>query len=182
MNASLLARTAACLLAAAAGLLGAAWGQPLVGPAVAAIVLVGHVWTLRNPLRQLRPLFVIAVAGTAAESAWIAAGLYAPAGAMRGSLLCPLWITAMWLNAAVFMQGVLAKRVPLRLAAPMGAAVAVATALLADGVGAILVAWPLAVALLVLAAYGAVASPLAMRLIAAAEEPITAAAGPADPS
>ncbi|MCA9237139.1 MAG: DUF2878 family protein [Planctomycetales bacterium] len=170
MTAPLIVRCALFVLAAAACVWGAATDRPLAGPAVAAAVLVGHVWTLRDPLRQLRPLLVIAVIGTAAESAWIAAGMYAPAGSMRGTVLCPLWVTAMWLNGAIFAQGVLLNRLPLRLAPLAGAIAAPLGFVAADGVGAILIAWPLAVALAALALHSAVALWLVMWYVTAAEK------------
>lgn len=169
MTVSLTLRTAAFLGCAAACLIGAAAGQPLVGPAAVAVTLVAHVWTLEHPAQQLRPLFVLAVAGTAAESAWIAAGLYAPAGAMRGTALCPLWVTALWINGVVFAQGVLLPRMSLRPAPIVGAVAVPAGYVAADATGAILIAWPLVVALGTLAVYGAVALRLIMGLLAMAQ-------------
>jgi hypothetical protein len=158
-------------IAAVAGwlacVLGARMEMPLVGPALVGVMLVAHTATLADPLRQFRPVLIIGVLGTIADSAWIGIGAYAPIDAMRGSLLCPLWITALWLNAAVFVQGLPAagNSRSLAIAAFAGAVCMPAAYALAAGLGAIYVAWRPAPALAAAAAYGAVMAPIAVWLI-----------------
>jgi hypothetical protein len=160
-------RTIAAVAGWLACLLGARMEMPLAGPALVGVMLVAHTATLADPLRQFRPVLILGVLGTLAESAWIAAGVYAPAEAMRGSLLCPLWITALWLNAAVFVQGLPAagNSRSLVIAAIAGAVCVPAAYALAAGLGAIFVAWRPAPALTAAAAYGAMIAPLTVWLI-----------------
>jgi hypothetical protein len=160
-------RTFAAVAGWLACILGARLEMPLVGPALVGVMLVAHTATLADPLRQFRPVLIIGVVGTLAESAWIAAGAYAPIDAMRGSLLCPLWITALWLNAAVFVQGMPAvgNSKSLAVASFLGAVLTPAGYALAAGLGAIYVAWRPAPAFVVAVAYGALITPIAVWLI-----------------
>jgi hypothetical protein len=157
-------------IAAAAGwlacVLGARMEMPLVGPALVGVMLVAHAATLADPLRQFRSVLIIGVLGTLAESAWIAAGAYAPVDAMRGSLLCPLWITALWLNTAVFLQGAPATATAksLAVAALSGAILTPAGYALAAWLGAIFVALQPGPALIAAAVYGALIGPVAVWL------------------
>lgn len=145
-----LAATAVCLW-------GAATGRPLAGPAVVAVVFVAHLWTLVNPVRQLRPVLIATIAGTAAESAWIALGAYAPAGEMRGSPLCPLWETAVWLNAVICWQGIAVKRAGRRRSVMIGGLAAPLAYFVADRCHALAIYWPVAGFAAVASGYGALA-------------------------
>lgn len=160
-------RTTAAIAGWLACVLGARIEAPLVGPALVGVMLVAHTATLADPLRQFRPVLILGVLGTLAESAWIAAGAYAPIDAMRGSLLCPLWITALWLNAAVFVQGLpaAANSRSYLVASVAGAVVLPASYALAAVLGVIYVAWRPAPALAAAAAYGALIAPIAVRLM-----------------
>ncbi|MBX3425963.1 MAG: DUF2878 family protein [Pirellulales bacterium] len=153
----LILRTMAFLLAGAASLWGAASGRPLLGPAVVAALLVVHAWTLTDPVRQLRSLLAATVIGTALESTWIALGAYVPAGDMRGTPVCPLWVTSAWLNAVLFWQGVAAERLSPGRAAGAGAIAFPLAYLLADRVHAIVVVWPPWAFAAAFSLYGAIA-------------------------
>lgn len=181
-----LARTTVALSGWLACVVGAAQAAPLAGPAVVAAILLGHAFTLRNPPRELRPVLVTAIVGTLLESTWIAAGAYLPREAMRGTPFCPIWITALWVNAAVWLQGVAVgdrARPPGRLGGESprdvatgpviaGAALAGAIAIPASYAGAaaldaLSVAWPWDRAAIVAACYGAVAAAAALGLMRA---------------
>ena len=163
----LVLRTIAAVAGWLACVLGARLEMPFVGPALVSVMLVAHTATVADLLRQFRPVLILGVLGSLAESAWIAGGAYAPAEAMRGSLLCPLWITALWLNTAVFVQGAPAagNSKSLAVASLVGAILTPAGYAMAAGLGAIFVAWRPAPALAAAAAYGAVIAPLAVWLI-----------------
>jgi hypothetical protein len=168
-------RTIAAVAGWLACVLGARMEMPLVGPALVGVMLVAHTATLADPLRQFRPVVILGVLGTLAESVWIAAGAYAPIDAMRGSLLCPLWITALWLNATVFVQGAPSVGISksLAVASLLGGVLTPAGYALAAGLGAIYVAWRPAPALLAAVAYGAVIAPLAVWLIHSSSSRLT---------
>lgn len=181
-----LVRTIVALGGWLACVLGAAEGMPLAGPAVVAAILLGHASTLRNPLVELRPVLVAAIVGTLLESAWIAAGAYLPREAMRGTPFCPIWITALWVNAAVWLQGVaLRERArpggaldgeaphdvrlgPGLALAPLAGAIAIPASYAgAAALDALSVVWPWDRAAIVAAAYGAVATAAALGLMRA---------------
>ncbi|MBX3431947.1 MAG: DUF2878 family protein [Pirellulales bacterium] len=159
-------RTIAFLLAGAASLWGAASGRPLLGPAVVAALLVAHAWTLTDPVRQLRSLLAATVIGTALESTWIALGAYVPAGDMRGTPVCPLWVTSAWLNAVLFWQGVAAERLSPGQATVAGAIAFPLAYLLADRVHAVVVVWPPWAFAVAFGLYGAIALGAVHLLIA----------------
>jgi hypothetical protein len=159
------------IIAAAAGwtacVLGAAHGQPLVGPAVVVVILIAHASSLADPLRQLRPVLVVGVVGTLLESAAIAAGAYVPNEAMRGTPFAPLWITALWLNAAVLVQGVCGcpSRVRPLVAALAGAVATPAGYSAASQLHALAVGWSTPAAIAAAAVYGAIVAPAVLWLI-----------------
>ncbi len=160
------------IIAAAAGwtacVLGAAHGQPLAGPGLVAVILIAHAYSLADPVRQLRPVLVVGVVGTLLESGAIAAGAYLPHEAMRGTPFAPLWITALWLNAAVLAQGVCGSpsRVRPLVAALVGALATPAAYSAASDLHAIAPGWSTPALLTAAAVYGAVLAPAVLWLIA----------------
>lgn len=82
--------------------LGAARGLPWAGPAAVCAALWVH---LRHPVRRREAPFIAfaVLAGTALDSAFVAAGVYAPASGSLAPWLAPPWIAALWaLFACVF--------------------------------------------------------------------------------
>ncbi|MEM9657638.1 MAG: DUF2878 domain-containing protein, partial [Planctomycetota bacterium] len=146
--------------------IGAAQRHPMIGPAVVSAILVIHSWSLRSPSRQLRPILVGAVVGTMIESTWITIGVYFPAGDMRGSPLCPLWLTALWLNFAMFAQAFFSfTSLRPSVAAIIGAMATPFSYVAAASLGAIVVVWSPTPALLAWATAGAVGLPATQALM-----------------
>lgn len=80
-----------------ASIFGAAKGLPFLGPVAVVVLLVLHALTWDQTTRRLQIICLTAVIGTLVESTAIVSGLYTPAGSSSGSLLCPLWITGLWM-------------------------------------------------------------------------------------
>jgi hypothetical protein len=91
----------AFLLGWQASVYGAAQGLPFLGPGVVAVLLIVNAFTWTNPLPQLRVVCTFGIAGTLVESLMIRAGIYVPAESFRSQFLCPLWITAIWVQAGL---------------------------------------------------------------------------------
>lgn len=77
--------------------LGAAHGQPWLGPAVVTGLVVLHLLSSSLPGRDLLMILALGLVGTALDSAQGALGLLTFRGAMA-SWIAPAWITALWLH------------------------------------------------------------------------------------
>ncbi len=94
-------------LGVAACLGGAAADHPLIGPLVVAVLLVAQSFTMVDPRRTIGLIAVVGILGTAIDSAMLAAGIYWVKDPLRGQWLCPLWITALWINVGTALHGCL---------------------------------------------------------------------------
>lgn len=84
--------------------LGTAYGYPLMGPAVIAVLLVTQTWGLPAASRRLawRQIFLLGAAGTALDSLQAALGVLTFRGAVA-AWLAPPWITALWCHFATVL-------------------------------------------------------------------------------
>ena len=81
--------------------LGAGNGYPLVGPLVVLLLASVHLFISTDRGREIRALLAIGAVGTLVDSLKAATGLVSYSGGYPGvTWLCPLWITAMWVNYA----------------------------------------------------------------------------------
>ena len=107
----------AFLLGWQASVYGASQGIPFLGPVVVAVLLIVTAFTWTHPLQQLRIVCTFGVVGTVVESVMIRAGIYVPVESFQSQLLCPLWITAIWVQAGL-AAATLARWTPNRLLVP----------------------------------------------------------------
>ena len=125
-------------LGVAACLWGAATDHPLVGPLVVAVLLVAQSFTMVDPRRTIGLIAVVGILGTAIDSAMLAAGIYWVKEPLRGQWLCPLWITALWVNVGAALHGCLAGHGGRYvLVAAVGAVIVPAAYSIGDAIGAI---------------------------------------------
>ncbi len=143
---------------------GAAQGRPMLGPLVVAVLLVIRSFRMTDPARQIGLVATVAIVGTLLDSTLAATGLLQFDEALPERWLVPLWVTALWLNLGLALQGLptLAGRYLQAtavgvLAGPLWYATAVQA-------GALLVFWQPAPALALFAALGAVWAPLLVGL------------------
>jgi hypothetical protein len=82
---------------------GAARGMPLLGPAVVLILLGLHLLLTPDATRELRLIIAAGVIGSTIDTAVMMYGVYSFAGQSL-PWLCPLWITALWMNFATTLH------------------------------------------------------------------------------
>jgi hypothetical protein len=144
----------------AACLWGAATDHSLVGPLVVAVLLVAQSFSMIDPRRTIGLIAVVGILGTAIDSAMLAAGIYWVKEPLRGQWLCPLWVTALWINLGTALHGCLAGYGGRYfLVAAVGAVIVPAAYSLADVIGAIQVVASPQRALPTFAAAGAIVLP-----------------------
>jgi hypothetical protein len=81
--------------------LGAARGLPMIGPVVVAALFGLHLALTPDRGCEIRLAVAIGVVGTVVDSLKAATGFISYVGGYPGvDWLCPLWITAMWVNYA----------------------------------------------------------------------------------
>jgi len=156
----------AFLLGWQASVYGASEGIPFLGPVVVAVLLIVTAFTWTHPLQQLRIVCTFGVVGTVAESVMIRAGIYVPVESFQSQLLCPLWITAIWVQAGL-AAATLARWTPNRLlllAALLGAGGAAIGYPLAAWLGAIRPLVSPLVAVPIWTLSGAVLAPILLRI------------------
>jgi hypothetical protein len=78
--------------------LSGAYGWPLFGPLVVGASVAVQLWWIAAPLRQLSLLMVVAALGTSVDTLLQAAGVTRFHQSLVGGMLCPLWMTALWVN------------------------------------------------------------------------------------
>lgn len=141
--------------------LGAAYDLPMLGPGVVAGLLAMQSFAMRDPLRQIGLVTIVAILGTAIDSGLLHWGVYWTSQPSESAWLCPLWITALWVNVGTTLHGWLrGLRGRTRAAALLGAVAGPTAYLAADVLGAIRLAIHLELSLLLLAALWAVLLPL----------------------
>jgi len=86
-----------CVLAAAAGL-------PWAGPVGVAALAALHLWMTPDRRRELGLLAAVAVLGTVIDSVQMKLGVFSFPGAAAGATVCPLWLSAMWVNFALTLH------------------------------------------------------------------------------
>ena len=88
--------------------LGAARGVGWVGPVVVGVLLTVQLVLNPDRRRELTLIAIVGVLGTVVDSVKTATGFLGYREGYSGiSWLCPLWITAMWLNFATTVNGAL---------------------------------------------------------------------------
>jgi hypothetical protein len=141
--------------------LGAAYDMPMLGPGVVAGLLAMQSFTMSDPVRQVGLVTVVAIIGTAIDTGLLRLGVYWLEQSSGSAWLCPLWITALWVNIGMSLHGWLR---PLqgryRATALLGAVAGPTAYLAADVLGAIRLAIHLELALLLFAALWAVLLPI----------------------
>jgi len=121
-----------------ASIFAAARGWPFLGPVVVSGLILLHACTWDQPTRRLQILCLTAVIGTLLESLAIRGRLYIPVDLAHASLLCPLWITGLWMLVGTVLPSLCqVLRHRLWLASLLGGAAAAAAYPLAVWLGAI---------------------------------------------
>jgi len=101
---------------------GAGRGQLWLGPAVVAVLLMGHLLLTRDRVREATLALTIGLFGFAVDTLQASAGLYAFSGTSVLPWVCPPWMAALWMLFATTLNssmGWLGGRY--RLAAVLGA-------------------------------------------------------------
>jgi hypothetical protein len=88
--------------------LGAGQGYPLLGPLVVAVLLGTRLVLIANAGPTARLVVITGVFGSLIDSLLAAAGAYAFVAPLLAGWLCPLWITALWMNFATLPRTSLA--------------------------------------------------------------------------
>lgn len=83
------------------GILGAAVGFPLAGPVILAVWISAFSFRYSELKLRLGYATLVALIGTALETALIAAGVSSPEGTIQGTVLCPPWIIAGWFSLGI---------------------------------------------------------------------------------
>lgn len=76
--------------------LGAAFGRPLLGPAVVAVLLAAHLYRVKRRRQEARLIMVVGIIGFAVDSVQGITGVFTFTGFPPDSL-CPPWLTSIWL-------------------------------------------------------------------------------------
>ena len=101
---------------------GAGRGQLWLGPAVVAVLLMGHLLLTRDRVRDTTLVLTIGLFGFAVDTLQASAGLYAFAGTSVLPWVCPPWMVALWMLFATTLNGSMAWLAGRhRLAAVLGA-------------------------------------------------------------
>jgi len=77
--------------------LGAARGDPWLGPATVAVLLLVHFWLAPDWAPEVRLVLVIGLFGFALDTLQASAGLYSFTRASVAPWLCPPWMVAVWM-------------------------------------------------------------------------------------
>lgn len=142
--------------------LGAASGHWEPGVAVACVVLIGQVWASGTRLATTAAVLTAAVVGVLAETAIVASGLIDYAADRPALGLAPVWLIALWMVFAT-CAGATARMLGERqmlLGAVLGPALAPPTYWAGAGLGALKLAEPVWLPLLMVAIVWAVATPM----------------------
>jgi Protein of unknown function (DUF2878) len=86
--------------------LGAAWGLYWLGPVVIVVLCVLHLFYTWSWQEDLKLMLVLMVIGTMLDSAQIQLGFLKFRGTYS-DLLCPLWISALWLHFGTLRHALL---------------------------------------------------------------------------
>ena len=83
-------------------ILGAANGFPFIGPVVMATSLIAHYYFISSDRNEVKLIIIFTVFGTFVDSLLTLSGLVTYVGYyVPGSVIAPLWITAMWSTSTV---------------------------------------------------------------------------------
>lgn len=82
---------------------GAARGYPMLGPLVVVLLLGLHLLLTVDTAREVRLLAIAGVVGSLLDTLMMWSGMYTFVGHPK-SWLCPLWITALWINFATTLR------------------------------------------------------------------------------
>ncbi|MEW6296643.1 MAG: DUF2878 family protein [Thermodesulfobacteriota bacterium] len=83
--------------------LGAARGHPLLGPSVVAALLTLHLLLTSDVTREVRLLLTAGVVGSLLDTLMMWGGVYTFVG-YADHWVCPIWITALWMNFATTLH------------------------------------------------------------------------------
>jgi hypothetical protein len=101
---------------------GAGLGHLWLGPAVVAVLGMGHLLLTRDRVREATLAVTIGLFGFAVDTLQASAGLYAFTGTSVLPWLCPLWMVALWMLFATTLNSSMAWLAGRhRLAAVLGA-------------------------------------------------------------
>jgi hypothetical protein len=118
--------------------LGAANGQPYLGPIVVAVVIALHLALAARPVRELVVVLVAAVLGTAFDSMLVQSGWLTYFNGILVAGSAPYWIIAMWMSFATTLNvAVRWLRGRVFIAALFGAVGGPLSYLAGDGLGAL---------------------------------------------
>ncbi|MEM9388194.1 MAG: DUF2878 domain-containing protein [Pseudomonadota bacterium] len=141
--------------------LGAARGQPWLGPAAFAVSALAHVLLVRPPARVWWLVLGLSIGGFLIDSAFAARELLRYAAAVPLEGMAPIWIVTMWANFALLFGSALGwLHHRYALAAAMGAFGGPAAYLAGRGLGGVTFTADLAVIVAALAIVWAIAVPL----------------------
>ncbi|MEM7049806.1 MAG: DUF2878 domain-containing protein [Acidobacteriota bacterium] len=142
-------------------ILAAVAGHPEIGPPVVLILIALHLVKTGDKRRELATVAVLGLVGTAADTLQMKLGLLT--FVTPTEVLCPLWITALWLHFAITPRASLAflRRRPL-LAAGLGSLAGPAAYFAGSRLGAVSFAPQAAWSLLSLALVWALVLPAMM--------------------
>ncbi len=84
--------------------LGAAWGRPWLGAAVALALAGAHLALVRSPRAEARLLAAVALVGAVLETLQIRAGLLDYSSPVPVAGLPPIWVVVLWINFATLLR------------------------------------------------------------------------------
>lgn len=145
-------------------ILGAGRGYPFIGPLVVTILLGVHFSLTPDVTREVSLILLVGVLGSSLDTGLMLSGVYSFPGHSL-SWLCPLWITALWLNfATTFNTSLSWLRRRYTLAAVLGAVAGPLSYYAGARLGALRLNLDSTLTLLILAAIWGVLLPGLLRL------------------
>lgn len=141
-----------------AAVLGAAWGWPMAGAALAITLAAAHVWLAPDRSREVVLVGVTLAIGAAVETWQMAAGTYASMAGAPPGVIPPAWLLALWAQFATTLRHSLWRVIERPLIAALFGALGGPVAFLAgERLGAVTLTRPLGPGLVRLAAAWAAA-------------------------
>lgn len=154
--------------------LGAAWRHEAAGTAIAVLLMAGHVAGSPDRRRDLQIMITALALGAAVETVQIAAGTYLTLGGTAPGLLPPAWLLALWAHFATTFRYSLRALIarpwaaiafgalggPVAFLAGEGLGAVVLARPLGPGLGALALAWAVAMAVVVMLFRGAARAPM----------------------
>jgi hypothetical protein len=79
--------------------MGAAQGYPMLGPLIVVLLLGLHLFLTADFVREVRVIAMVGIGGSLVDTLMMWSGVYSFVGHAE-RWMCPLWITALWMNFA----------------------------------------------------------------------------------